>query len=52
MKAFFYRPENAWVGDVIPYYEDGEFKLFYLLGWRENYRAEGACKIEAAPAIF
>ena len=38
MKEFFYRPENAWVGDVIPYYEDGEFKLFYLHGWRENYR--------------
>lgn len=38
MKEFFYRPENAWVGDVIPYYEDGEFKLFYLHGWRDNYR--------------
>ncbi|MFM9279744.1 glycoside hydrolase family 32 protein [Paenibacillus jiagnxiensis] len=38
MREFFYRPENAWVGDVIPYYEDGEFKLFYLHGWRENYR--------------
>ncbi|MEV5029500.1 glycoside hydrolase family 32 protein [Paenibacillus sp. LPE1-1-1.1] len=38
MKEFFYRPNNAWVGDVIPYYEDNEFKLFYLHGWRENYR--------------
>lgn len=38
MKEFFYRPENAWIGDVIPYYEDQEFKLFYLHGWRENYR--------------
>lgn len=38
MKEFFYRPDNAWVGDVIPYYEDGEFKLFYLHGWRDNYR--------------
>ncbi|MBJ9992388.1 glycoside hydrolase family 32 protein [Paenibacillus sp. S28] len=38
MREFFYRPENAWVGDVIPYYEDGEFKLFYLHGWRDNYR--------------
>jgi len=37
-KEFFYRPEQAWVGDVIPYYEDGEFKLFYLHGWRENHR--------------
>ncbi|WP_332696012.1 glycoside hydrolase family 32 protein [Halalkalibacter lacteus] len=38
MSEFFYRPDNAWVGDVIPYYEDGEFKLFYLHGWRGNYR--------------
>jgi beta-fructofuranosidase len=38
MGEFFYRPHNAWVGDVIPYYEDGEFKLFYLHGWRENYK--------------
>jgi len=36
MKEFFYRPDRAWVGDVIPYYKDGEFKLFYLHGWREN----------------
>lgn len=26
----FYRPDNAWVGDVIPWQEDGEFHLFYL----------------------
>ncbi|MWV59387.1 GH32 C-terminal domain-containing protein [Rathayibacter sp. VKM Ac-2754] len=26
----FYRPEGAWVGDVIPWQEDGEFHLFYL----------------------
>ena len=38
MNEFFYRPNRAWVGDVIPYYEDGEFKLFYLHGWRDNYR--------------
>jgi len=38
MNEFFYRPKNAWVGDVIPYYENGEFKLFYLHGWRDNYR--------------
>lgn len=37
-ERIFYRPDNAWVGDVIPYYEDGEFKLFYLHGWRDNYR--------------
>lgn len=26
----FYRPEGAWVGDVIPWQEDGVFHLFYL----------------------
>ncbi|GAB3604564.1 family 43 glycosylhydrolase [Microbacterium aureliae] len=25
-----YRPRNAWVGDVIPWQEDGVFHLFYL----------------------
>ncbi|MDT8719206.1 DUF4975 domain-containing protein [Clostridium sp. 19966] len=37
MEKVFFRPENAYVGDFIPYFEDGEFKLFYLHGWRENY---------------
>lgn len=26
----FFRPPNAWVGDVIPWEEDGRFHLFYL----------------------
>lgn len=26
----FYQPEGAWVGDVIPWQEDGTFHLFYL----------------------
>lgn len=26
----FYRPRGAWVGDVIPWQEDGVFHLFYL----------------------
>lgn len=26
----FYRPPGAWVGDVIPYQQDGVFHLFYL----------------------
>ena len=36
----FYRPQGAWVGDVIPWQEDGIFHLFYL---RETRRtpAEG-----------
>lgn len=34
----FYRPERpgeAWVGDVIPWQEDGEFHLFYLYETRQ-----------------
>ena len=27
----FYTPDHARVGDVIPYYENGEFKLFGIL---------------------
>lgn len=30
MNRLFYRPENAWVGDLIPYYENGMFYAFYL----------------------
>lgn len=30
MNNLFYRPENAWVGDMIPYYEDGVYYAFYL----------------------
>lgn len=30
MSALFYKPENAWVGDLIPYYEDGIYYAFYL----------------------
>jgi len=31
----FYRPNNAYVGDVIPFYDDGLFKPFYLKIWRD-----------------
>lgn len=30
MKNLFYRPKNAWLGDVIPFYQDGQFRLYYL----------------------
>jgi len=30
MSQQFYMPQNAAVGDVIPFYADGEFKIFYL----------------------
>ena len=36
----FYRPQGAWVGDVIPWQEDGAFHLFYLRETRLN-PAEG-----------
>ena len=30
MGRLFYQPENAWVGDLIPYYENGTYYGFYL----------------------
>ncbi|MEK3788117.1 GH32 C-terminal domain-containing protein [Paenibacillus sp. FSL K6-1230] len=30
MKKVFYKPEGGWVGDVIPFYDNGEYKLYYL----------------------
>jgi beta-fructofuranosidase len=32
----FYRPEDGWVGDLIPYYDGNEFRLFYLKTRREG----------------
>ena len=33
----FYTPQHARVGDVIPYYEDGLFKPFYLKNWNPYF---------------
>ena len=30
MSSIFYSPKNAAVGDVIPCFMNGEFKVFYL----------------------
>lgn len=30
MRKLFYKPEDAWVGDLIPYYENGVYYAFYL----------------------
>jgi beta-fructofuranosidase len=38
--AVFFRPEGAWVGDVIPWQSDGTFYLFYLYERRDG-GAEG-----------
>lgn len=42
MDKLFYKPEGAWVGDLIPYYEDGLYYAFYLHDQRikENMYAE------------
>jgi beta-fructofuranosidase len=34
MNRIYYSPQDAAVGDVIPFYANGEFKLFYLHNWR------------------
>ena len=42
----FYTPQHARVGDVIPYYEDGKFHLFYLKNWNPYFgsdRKDGIC---------
>lgn len=33
----FYRPHDGFVGDVIPYYEDGTFYIFYLKDQGDSY---------------
>lgn len=30
MEKLLYKPEDAWVGDLIPYYENGTYYAFYL----------------------
>ncbi|RED85514.1 glycoside hydrolase family 32 protein [Cohnella phaseoli] len=36
MGDFFYKPRDGWLADVIPFHEDGEFKLLYLKDWRDK----------------
>ncbi|HEY3547795.1 MAG TPA: glycoside hydrolase [Propionicimonas sp.] len=35
-KSVFFQPPGAWVGDVIPFVDGGEFQLFYLHEVREE----------------
>ena len=35
-REFFYRPDDAWAGDFIPYYSGDKFHLFFLLDWRDR----------------
>lgn len=36
MSDIFYKPQNAFMGDIIPYFDDGKFKPFYLKKWRDE----------------
>jgi beta-fructofuranosidase len=40
MRDFFFRPENAWAADFIPFYANGRYRLFYLHDIR-NHDVEG-----------
>jgi len=35
MYKLFYKPEDGWAADFIPFYDNGEFVLFYLHDWRD-----------------
>ncbi|HZO88889.1 MAG TPA: glycoside hydrolase family 32 protein [Chthonomonadaceae bacterium] len=38
MNDLFYKPADAWAADFIPFYWNGEYRLFYLLDWRDHER--------------
>jgi beta-fructofuranosidase len=41
-RDFFYRPKHAWAGDFIPFYHEGEFRVFFEPSWRDPaYLPEG-----------
>ncbi len=35
-ETIFYKPQNAWAADFIPFFAKGNFRLFYLLDWRNR----------------
>lgn len=35
MKHFHYKPHDGWLADVVPFYWDGMFRLFYLHDYRD-----------------
>ena len=50
---FFYKPEDAWAADFIPFYKDGRYHLFYLLDWRDRERhGEGTPWYQISTADF
>ena len=34
--ALFYKPDDGWAADVIPFYWQGEYHLFYLKDYRDT----------------
>lgn len=42
MRQMFYKPANGWVGDIIPFFKDGEYKLFYIHDFRNNPPCDGS----------
>lgn len=42
MRQLFYKPKNGWVGDIIPFFKDGEYKLFYIHDFRNNPPCDGS----------
>jgi beta-fructofuranosidase len=36
METMHYKPQDAWTADIVPFYENGEFKLYFLLDWRNR----------------
>jgi beta-fructofuranosidase len=34
--SIFYKPDDGWAGDFIPFYWDGEYHLFYLKDYRDK----------------
>ena len=36
MYHIFYKPDTSWAGDIIPYFENGTFYLYYLNERRIN----------------
>jgi beta-fructofuranosidase len=35
-RSFFYKPQDAWAGDFIPFYANERYYLFYLQDWRNK----------------
>ena len=33
----WYKPASGWVGDPIPFYDNGTFYVFYLQDWRSGF---------------